>query len=108
MKDSDRHIAFVNIADLYMRDSSGQVIIDEYGNPVQKYGEDLSDGIDESRMSCIFDFQFTNDMQDITFATKAKDFQVSSDSATVQNYENAWLVHIRPRMETVLCSDIGY
>ena len=61
--------------------------------------------ISASLANCIYDFEFTKSRADVTFVTKMRDSDLTCDSRSVQNYENSWLVHCKPRQEVVYSDD---
>lgn len=118
MGDELRHIAFVNLFNLYKRDNRGNISCDPKGNAVQEY-DTYTHPVAAGRAQCIYDFEFTKNRQDITFVTKmlgvsrlsAPDYDtskyryyaytLSDESPDVQCYQNSWLVHCRPLQDTL-------
>lgn len=68
--DRKRHIAFVNLGGLYKTDAVGRISCDEYGSAVQLYGGDAV--AYSPSMSCIYDFEFVKDHDDVTFITQMR------------------------------------
>lgn len=97
-----RHVAFSNLLNLRWFDADeGEVLLSGDGI----YAKLSNDGAAEAA-SCIYDFEFTKNRDDITFVTQMHSYDLSCSSRDVQCYENPWLVHCRPEQE-VLSPEAG-
>jgi hypothetical protein len=77
-----RHIAFVNIFDLYRRNSETGEILRDNNEPIQLIDDEIAN-IQVSSTSCIYDFEFTKDRNHITFITQMYDNDITCRSREI-------------------------
>lgn len=95
---SKRHVAFANLLNLRYWDDDGRKDGDIIGDGI--YAKLSAPGAAEAA-SCIYDFEFTKNRNDVTFVTKMHSYDLTCDSKDIQCYANSWLVHCRPEQEAL-------